>query len=738
MEALHTTENLERAAARYRELVDSIRDDMTDEEIDAVLLNIQRLPQSGTVLRNKYDVGFYVAIEAQLEALHDDSEDAEETRYRADMISLLVGNEGIKNTGIRNTVGLSDKRRINGHEYKLLRVCKARETAIQTGDDELVQALDRYAEVSDIIPEDFDGNLAKEPTKSSRVVNVLGRQKDKLFTTVSAVVALTTVGVVSSASSSAATEKLPYDEYLVPDEDIKEKMAAKAALQSVQIKQRIVSEDTRMKNIADTAQAIADNAPIVLNQPKAEAVMTPTRVKASPPPPERVDGSIALIVKEVTAPPTRTKVSPPAVNIAIPAIELPPDPNKVPELVEPEAPAPAPAPAPEVIIDPSLAGETMWTAAQLEQIRANLPVYLEVEKETGVEWEIMAALHVREYGLKLENPANGQGIYQLYSTGEYFAPGPVSVEEFKHQTILAANFILGKANDNSRVGGPFNLSNPDKVKDALFAYNGLAAQYFAQAEELGFTLGAEGSPYVMNLADDQRNSAINPNWGQILTDNGPLGVANQAPGAWPLIEGLVHINKVAHDKLAAAEAERLAAEKKAAEEAARIAEEEAQRIANEKAAEPAPFSVRPIQEGLQINSGFGPRGDGGMHTGIDYPADVGLPFIATVSGKVSVHTYDASVMPFCINTIESLGYDMSVIKDPLQKDVHITTTINGDVYTVVYAHLSEVYVAEGEMIKIGSAVGETGGSGCSTGAHAHYEILKNGVSINPAELHANL
>jgi septal ring factor EnvC (AmiA/AmiB activator) len=48
-----------------------------------------------------------------------------------------------------------------------------------------------------------------------------------------------------------------------------------------------------------------------------------------------------------------------------------------------------------------------------------------------------------------------------------------------------------------------------------------------------------------------------------------------------------------------------------------------------------------------------------------------------------------------------------------------------------YAHLSETYVAAGQRVTRGTKIGATGSSGHTTGPHLHYEVLKNGVAVNP-------
>lgn len=48
-----------------------------------------------------------------------------------------------------------------------------------------------------------------------------------------------------------------------------------------------------------------------------------------------------------------------------------------------------------------------------------------------------------------------------------------------------------------------------------------------------------------------------------------------------------------------------------------------------------------------------------------------------------------------------------------------------------YAHLGRTFVKKGEHVSRGQIVGWMGLTGRSTGCHAHYEVRKNGVAMDP-------
>ena len=110
-----------------------------------------------------------------------------------------------------------------------------------------------------------------------------------------------------------------------------------------------------------------------------------------------------------------------------------------------------------------------------------------------------------------------------------------------------------------------------------------------------------------------------------------------------------------------------------------------------------------------ITSRYGPRTPTGIvsanHLGIDIAVNEGTVFVAAMEGKVI--------------TASSFG----------SYGNHIFIQ-NGDVVTV-YAHCKTLYVKEGDIITQGQELGEVGQTGNATGPHLHFEIRKDGRTINP-------
>ncbi|MET1218754.1 MAG: M23 family metallopeptidase [Glaciecola sp.] len=119
---------------------------------------------------------------------------------------------------------------------------------------------------------------------------------------------------------------------------------------------------------------------------------------------------------------------------------------------------------------------------------------------------------------------------------------------------------------------------------------------------------------------------------------------------------------------------------------------------------------RPIQKGW-LSSYYGMRDDPftgkpAMHKGIDFAGKEGEPVVATAAGVV---TWAG----------ERYGYGNLIEID------------HGNGMVSRYGHNHSLTVKVGEIVTKGSTIALMGNTGRSTGAHVHYEIIKNGKQIDP-------
>jgi murein DD-endopeptidase MepM/ murein hydrolase activator NlpD len=94
------------------------------------------------------------------------------------------------------------------------------------------------------------------------------------------------------------------------------------------------------------------------------------------------------------------------------------------------------------------------------------------------------------------------------------------------------------------------------------------------------------------------------------------------------------------------------------------------------------------------------------HRAIDYAAPQGTPIRSVGDGTISFAGWNG---PY--------GYMVKVRH-------------NGT-YSTNYGHMSKIAVKTGNKVKQGDVIGYVGSTGFSTGPHLHYEMVKNGVKINP-------
>jgi len=96
-----------------------------------------------------------------------------------------------------------------------------------------------------------------------------------------------------------------------------------------------------------------------------------------------------------------------------------------------------------------------------------------------------------------------------------------------------------------------------------------------------------------------------------------------------------------------------------------------------------------------------------FHSGIDFSAPTGTEVYATGDGVVKQIKSSRT------------GYGKQIVID------------HGYGYETMFAHLHKFEVKRGQNIKRGQLIGLVGNTGKSTAPHLHYEIIKNGKTINP-------
>jgi len=101
-----------------------------------------------------------------------------------------------------------------------------------------------------------------------------------------------------------------------------------------------------------------------------------------------------------------------------------------------------------------------------------------------------------------------------------------------------------------------------------------------------------------------------------------------------------------------------------------------------------------------------------FHHGIDFAVIRGTTVYATANGIVTEANWKN-------------GFGKQIIID------------HGNGYLTRYAHLSKINVNVNDSIRYSEIIGYSGNTGISTGPHLHYEIIKNGRTIDPIKFLIN-
>ncbi|MFC3175111.1 M23 family metallopeptidase [Novosphingobium bradum] len=95
-----------------------------------------------------------------------------------------------------------------------------------------------------------------------------------------------------------------------------------------------------------------------------------------------------------------------------------------------------------------------------------------------------------------------------------------------------------------------------------------------------------------------------------------------------------------------------------------------------------------------------------MHAGVDFGAAWGSPIVATAAGVVSFAGHHG-------------GHGNYVRLE------------HGGGLGTGYGHMSRIAVSPGERVSAGEVIGYVGSTGLSTGPHLHYEMYRDGRTVNP-------
>ncbi len=107
-----------------------------------------------------------------------------------------------------------------------------------------------------------------------------------------------------------------------------------------------------------------------------------------------------------------------------------------------------------------------------------------------------------------------------------------------------------------------------------------------------------------------------------------------------------------------------------------------------------------------------------FHDGVDIGAPVGRPVRAAMAGTVIFAGADGGG-PVCRGGYR--GYGLGVVVD------------NGRGWQTLYAHLSRVDVAVGQVVGPQTIIGAVGETGCVSGPHLHFGLKHHGVLVDPVK-----
>lgn len=122
---------------------------------------------------------------------------------------------------------------------------------------------------------------------------------------------------------------------------------------------------------------------------------------------------------------------------------------------------------------------------------------------------------------------------------------------------------------------------------------------------------------------------------------------------------------------------------------------------------------RPVGSGTWMSSRYGYRtdpftGSRSWHGGLDFAGRVGAEVISVAAGVVEFAGANG-------------GFG------------NVVEINHGDGYKTLYAHNQSVLVSAGEVVEKGQPIATLGSSGRSTGPHVHFEVHRDGRTLDPID-----
>lgn len=120
-------------------------------------------------------------------------------------------------------------------------------------------------------------------------------------------------------------------------------------------------------------------------------------------------------------------------------------------------------------------------------------------------------------------------------------------------------------------------------------------------------------------------------------------------------------------------------------------------------------------------------------------ADFPLGNVGASVGRKMHPFYKKVVYHGGLDLVAPIGVEVRATADGVVKEVERARKLqgtrividHGNGYETVYAHLSDLLVRRGGKVHRGDVIGRTGNSGTSFAPHLHYEVLLDGVQLDP-------